>query len=267
VENSAKYRQLKFENEMLKAEKVNTTAELNEMLSILNDIQADIQSIREAENFLDLEQKKEFSPDQKEQLKSNMKKIAETLKSNREQLFILQEQLKKSNIHSEALQKTIDRIGAELNQKALMIAALQEELARKDIRLYELDGIVASLNENVENLAAQSARLSEQNKKLNTAYYCFGTKKELKEQNILTGGGLFSRTKTLQAPFNEDYFIAVDIREITEIPLYAHKAKVASNHPANSYEFVKDNDGNLTLRIVDKEQFWSLGRYLVIIVG
>ena len=38
VENSAEYKKLKSENEMLKAEKAQSTTELNEMLSTLNDI-------------------------------------------------------------------------------------------------------------------------------------------------------------------------------------------------------------------------------------
>lgn len=271
VENSAEYKQLKNENETLKADKAKTMEEFNDMLSILDDIQTDIQSIREAENYVSIEKNGEFSSSKREQLKNNISLIAETLKSNKEQLAALEEQLKKSNVQSSALQKTINRISAELNQKAEMIASLQEELAKKDIRIKELDDIVTSLNENVENLSLtttiQADKLDEQDKKLHMAYYCFGTKKELKEQNILTGGGLFSKTKALEGNFNDDYFIAIDIRHTTEIPLYASKAKVRSNHPEASYQFVKDNNGNLSLQITDVNLFWSLGKYLVIEVG
>ena len=67
-----------------------------------------------------------------------------------------------------------------------MIVALQEDLAKKNVRIQELDEMVASLNEDVEDLstttAAQSEKLGEQDKQLNTAYYCFGTAKELKDQ-------------------------------------------------------------------------------------
>jgi len=134
-----------------------------------------------------------------------------------------------------------------------------------------LDHAVASLSKNVDSLAetnaSQAKELAEKELKLNTAYYCFGTKKELKEQNILTGGGLFSKTKVMEAPFNESYFISVDIRKFTELQLFAHKATIRSNHPEGSYRFVKDSKGNMTLQITDIQQFWSLGRYLVIEVG
>ena len=272
VENSSEYQKLKSENEELKADKAKSTEELNEMLSTLNDIQTDIESIKDAEQYLKIEPSNgEMNANKKEQIRNNMKLIAETLKNNREQLNTLQEKLKKSNIQSSALQKTIDRISKELNEKAQMIAGLQEELAKKDIRIKELDDIVANLNENVETLSAttaeQTKKINEQDKQLHRAYYCFGTSKELKEQNILTGGGLFSKSKMAKENFNEDYFISIDTREVTSIPLYARKASVRSNHPENSYRFVKDAEGNLTLEIVNAKSFWSLSKYLVVEVG
>ena len=246
---------------------------MNEILTTLNDVEADIQSIRDAENYLNLQQQTggEFSKSNREQIKQNMQLISETLKKNKETISQLEDKLKKSGIQSAALRKTISRLSSELDQKATMIVALQEDLAKKNVRIQELDEMVSSLNEDVENLAttaaAQSEKLGEQDKALNTAYYCFGTAKELKDQKILSGGGLFSKSKVLQSGFNKDYFISVDVREVKEIPLFAAKAKLKSNHPEGSYEFVKDEDGNLTLNITDPKTFWSLGKYLVIEVG
>jgi ABC-type transporter Mla subunit MlaD len=272
-QNSAEYKKLKAENDSLKIENTKATSEMNEILTTLNDVEADIQSIRDAENYLNLQQQTggEFSKSNREQIKQNMQLISETLKKNKETISQLEDKLKKSGIQSAALRKTISRLSSELDQKATMIVALQEDLAKKNVRIQELDEMVSSLNEDVENLAttaaAQSEKLNEQDKALNTAYYCFGTAKELKDQKILSGGGLFSKSKVLQSGFNKDYFISVDIREVKEIPLFAAKAKLKSNHPEGSYEFVKDEDGNLTLNITDPKTFWSLGKYLVIEVG
>lgn len=272
-QNSAEYKKLKAENDSLKIENTKSSSEMNEILSILNDVEADIQSIRDAENYLNIQQQTggEFSKSNREQIKQNMQLISETLKKNKETINQLEDKLKKSGIQSAALKKTINRLSSELDQKATMIVALQEDLAKKNVRIQELDEMVSSLNEDVESLAttaaAQSEKLNEQDKALNTAYYCFGTSKELKDQKILSGGGLFSKSKVLQSGFNKDYFISVDIREVKEIPLFAAKAKLKSNHPEGSYEFVKDEDGNLTLNITDPRTFWSLGKYLVIEVG
>lgn len=272
-QNSAEYKKLKAENDSLKLENMKNVNEMNEMLSTLNEVETDIRSIRDAENYLTIQQQSggELSQSNREQIKNNMQLISETLKKNREQINKLQEQLDKSNVKSTALRKTIERLSSELDQKTNMIVALQEDLAKKNIRIQELDDMVTSLNEDVEGLAtttaAQSAKIKEQDKALNTAYYCFGTAKELKDQKILSGGGLFAKSKVLQSGFNKDYFISIDIREVKEIPLFASKAKLKSNHPEGSYEFVKDEDGNLTLKIIDTKAFWSLGKYLVIEVG
>lgn len=272
-QNSADYKKLKAENDSLKIENAKSTSEMNEILTTLNDVETDIQSIRDAENYLNIQQQSggEFGKSNREQIKENMQLISETLKKNKQQISELQEKVRKSGIQSAALKKSIDRLSSELDQKATMIVALQEDLAKKNIRIQELDEMVTSLNEDVEDLAttnaAQSEKINKQDQALNTAYYCFGTSKELKDQKILSGGGLFSKSKVLQSGFNKDYFISIDIREVKEIPLFSSKAKLKSNHPEGSYEFVKDEDGNLTLKITDTKAFWSLGKFLVIEVG
>lgn len=272
-QNSADYKKLKAENDSLRLENTKGNNDLNEMLSIMNDVEADFQSIRDAENYLTIQQQAggEMNQSRRDQIKQNMQLITETLKKNKEQISQLQEQLKKSGNKSVALKKTIDRLSSELDQKTTMIVTLQEDLAKKNIRIQELDEMVNTLNEDVESLATKTATQSEkinlQDKALNTAYYCFGTSKELKDQKILSGGGLFAKSKALQSGFNKDYFISIDLREVKEIPLFADKAKLKSNHPEGSYEFVKDEDGNLTLKITDEKAFWSLGKYLVIEVG
>lgn len=272
-QQSAEYKKLQAENDSLKLETTRQTAEMNDMLDILNQVEADFQSIRDAENYLNIQQQPgaEMNKTNQQRIKENMTMISETLKKNKEQIALLEDKLKKSGIESSSLRKTIARLSSEIDQKTAMIVVLQEDLAKKNIRIQELDEQVQALNEDVENLstttAAQKEKLQAQDKSLHTAYYCFGTSKELKAQKILSGGGLFSKSSVLQSGFNKDYFIAIDIREVKEIPLFASKAKLRSNHPAGSYEFVEDADGNLTFKILDTTQFWSLGKYLVIEVG
>ena len=264
VENSAEYKKLQSENELLRIDRLKTVADLDDMISTLNDIQTDIQTIRETENYLVIQQEGELSKSKQEQIKQDILLIAQTLKTNKEQLAALEEKLSSSNVQLSGLQRTIERINAELNQKTLMVASLQEELAKKDIQIQDLQEELANL---AQTTSIQAQQITEQDQELYGAFYCFGTKKELKEQDILTGGGLFAKTKVLQGNFNRDYFLRIDIRNETEIPLYTRKAKVHSNHPANSYMFAKDANGNLTLVVVEPGLFWSLGRYLVIEVG
>ena len=62
----------------------------------------------------------------------------------------------------------------------------------------------------------------------------------------------------------KDYFTQIDIRTDKEIKLYSKRAELLTTHPAGSYELVKDAKGQLTLKITNPSQFWSVSRYLVI---
>jgi chromosome segregation ATPase len=271
AEHSAEYKKMKTENDSLKLHIKKSEAEMDDMLGILDAIENDIKSIRETEKYLDLQKDTELSGSKREQIKSNMAVVVETLKKNKQQLAELQEKLNASNVHSSALQKTIDRLTKDINEKAEFIVRLQNDLNRKDRQITELSGQVEELSADIEMLRelseSQNERISNQDKSLHMVYYCFGTKKELKEQQILTGGGLFSKSKALQGDFNKEYFITIDKRQVTAIPLYASKAKIKTNHPEGSYNFFKDPEGNLTLEINNPDRFWSLSKYLVIEVG
>ena len=268
---SSDYKKTKAENDSLRLQMKKSEVEMNEMLSLLNAIEDDIQSIREAEDFLSVQKDDELSGSRREKIKNNMSLITETLKKNKQQLAELQDKLNKSNVHSSALQKTIDRLTNDINEKSKAIIKLQSELGQRDEQIKSLKKNVEELNEDVKILEdiniSQSNLIDKQDKTMNIVFYCFGTKKELKEQNILTGGGLFTKSKALQGEFNKEYFISVDKRMVREIPLYSSKAKIRTSHPEDAYNFVKDEDGNLILEINNINVFWSLSKYLVIEVG
>jgi hypothetical protein len=101
--------------------------------------------------------------------------------------------------------------------------------------------------------------IEKQEMQLNAAWYVYGTAKELKAQNILKSGDVMSSTD-----FNKNYFTEIDIRVDRVFPLYAKHAKLMTVHPEGSYEFVKDADKQLTLKVLDLDAFWSVSRYMVI---
>ena len=268
---SSEYKRAQNENDSLKLQLLKNEAEMNDMLNILNDIENDIQSIREAEDFLNVQKDSELSASKRQQIKSSMLLITETLKKNKQQLSELQDKLNSSNIQSTALRKTIERLTNDINEKGQLIVQLQDELGKRDEQIKGLAVQVEGLNTDIQILegvnTSQNELIREQEQSLNQVFYCFGTKKELKEQNIISGGSLFKNSKILDGDFNKEYFISVDKRQVTAIPLYASKAKVRTNHPEGTYEFFKDQDGNLTLEIKNANKFWSLSKYLVIVVG
>jgi hemin uptake protein HemP len=158
---------------------------------------------------------------------------------------------------------------AELAAKAQRIEELQAELAAKNIRIQELDDAVTGLKVDKETLTAENEAkaktVSEQDKSINAAWFVFGTKKELKDQKILTDTGLFKKGKVLKdGDINKDYFTQIDIRTTKEIKLYSKNADLLTTHPASSYTLEKDDKGQLILNISNPKDFWSVSKYLVI---
>lgn len=238
-------------------------SEINEMMGTLNDIEEGFRLINEAENRVALLKNGEGTS-KKQNLKENIQFIAERMKQNRELIAKLQKQLESSTLKGGQLKKTIDNLTAQLEAKDKQLLALREELDKKDIHISELDETIGNLNTNVSNLSADNQQKAEtinaQDKQLNTAWYVFGTKKELKGQHILEGG------KVMNGNFNKNYFTKVDIRNTTEIKLYSKSAKLLTAHPASSYSLTQDASKQYVLRITNPQIFWSTSKYLVVLV-
>ena len=263
--------QLKAENDSLKMELNQRDAELDEMLGTFNDISEGFRQINAAENRVDLQRGSvaEGSPSAREQIASDIEFIRKQMEENKQQIEKLQQMLKNSKNNSAQLKRAVDQLTQELAAKTQRIEELQAELASKNIRIQELDAVVTDLTAQKEQLAAENTAkaktVSEQDKALNTAWFVFGTKKELKDQKILSGSGLFKKGEVLQnAEANKDYFTEVDIRTTKEIKLYSKSADILTNHPAGSYALEKDDKDLLTLKITSPQDFWSISKYLVI---
>ena len=238
-------------------------SEINDMMSTLNEIQEGLSAINQAENRLSIAREGEGA-NKTAQIKENIKFIANTMARNRELMKRLQQQLRESRFNGDELRKTISNLTQQLDDKAQELQRLKAELDAKDIHIAELDEKIDNLNDNVENLqtdAQQKAQtISNQDKQLNTAWFVFGTKKELKEQHIMENG------KVLQSNFNKNYFAKIDIRIDKEIKFYSKSARILTMHPSGSYTLTPDVNKQYVLRITTPQLFWSTSKYLVVLV-
>ena len=238
-------------------------SEINDMMSTLTEIQEVLSAINQAENRLSIAREGEGA-NKTAQIKENIKFIANTMARNRELMKRLQQQLRESRFNGDELRKTISNLTQQLDDKAQELQRLKAELDAKDIHIAELDEKIDNLNDNVENLqtdAQQKAQtISNQDKQLNTAWFVFGTKKELKEQHIMENG------KVLQSNFNKNYFAKIDIRIDKEIKFYSKSARILTMHPSGSYTLTPDVNKQYVLRITNPQLFWSTSKYLVVLV-
>ncbi|MBQ8501372.1 MAG: hypothetical protein IJ494_03575 [Bacteroides sp.] len=263
--------QLKAETDSLALELNQRNAELNEMMGIFNDISEGFREISVAENRVDLQRGAvaEGSLSAREQVAADVAFIQKRMKENKEQIAKLEAMLKQSKNASAELKKMVESLNQELTTKTQRIEDLQSELASKNIRIQELDAAVAGLTADVVTLSAsneaKAQTVAAQDKAINAAWFVFGTRKELKEQKILTDTGLFKKGEVMKdADVNKDYFTQIDIRTTKEIKLYAKNAELLTTHPAGSYVLERDDQGQLTLKITDPKDFWSVSKYLVI---
>ena len=266
--NRAQNEALKAQNDSLTIALTEREAEIESIMGAFNEVQEGFRLINEAENRVDLQAGKLEGASAAQKIREDIRFISEKLQSNRTRIAELEEQLKNSKYASAQLKKTIANFKEELEAKSQQIETLQAELASKNIRIAELDDAVAGLTQNVADLVAENkvkdAMVATQDKALNTGWFVFGTSSELKEQKIITKK-LLQKTKVLEnEDFNKDYFTQIDIRTDKEIKLYSKDAKLLTAHPEGTYELVKDDKDQLTLKITNPNKFWSVSRYLVI---
>ena len=272
-DNKSKTNPMMIQNDSLRAIIEARDNEINDMMGTLNDIQDGFRAISEAEDRVTIAKSGEGA-NRAAQIKEDIQFIAQRMEENRELIKKLQQQLRETGFKGDQMKKTIDELTTQLAKKDKQLQALREELDKKDIHISQLDETINNLHTDVKTLTTEKENLttekqnltaeneqkaqtiSTQDKQLNTAWYVFGTKKELKSQKIIDDG------KVLQGSFNKNYFTKIDIRVDKEIKLYSKSAKILTTHPSSSYSLSKDTNGQYVLRITDPASFWSTSKYL-----
>ena len=165
--------------------------ELNDMVTTLNEIQEGFRQINEAQGRIIVERRK-GEQNNREAIVEDMQLIRRTLKLNNELIANLRQQVKSSKSNNSKLratmEATISSLNAQLTDLNKQAEDLRAQLAQKDIKIAEQGQQIDNLKGNVNELSVQNetkARtVSAQDRELNTAFYVFGTKRELKEQQL-----------------------------------------------------------------------------------
>ena len=265
---SADYKALKAQNDSLLNAKLSLQREVDGYFSAMNEIEQNIEKIKSTENLISIQPiGQELNDDQRTKINEDMLYLSEMLQANKEELARLKSKLKKSGFKSSELQRTISRLTKALDEESLKVTTLNTKLAKKDSLIVQLGTTVSDLSKDIEEISTvvkvKETKIKELDETIHTAWYVFGTRKELKEQKIITSDGLFSPQRVLERDFNKNYFVRIDARNTKSIPLYSTRAKILTNHPKSSYTLEKEN-GNFVLLIVDQSEFWSISKYLVI---
>lgn len=243
-------------------------ANQDSLLVLMNDIADGMTQIKAMENILSTPSELTAeSQDRRKQIHDDMMLIQQTLQQRRERLEELEKKLRNSSANNATLQKSIATLKQQIDDQETTIASLRTELANANIHIERLTANVDSLNNEVANVNAAKdkaqSEANELNNELNTCYYALGSKKELKEHNLISTGFL-RKTKIMPQDFEQSYFTRADKRTLLNIDLHSKKAKVLTNQPADSYQIVEAPNGNKVLKIVAPARFWNTSNFLIV---
>lgn len=236
--------------------------EINELMGTMNEIQDGFAQINAAEGRVTQLKDGVEGANTADLIRENMEFIQSTMAENKRKIAELENRINAGNVNAANLKEMLKKMNEELNTKTKEIEELREQLAEKNVQIEQLSNDVNELiaeNEEVRQQKEETEQIARnQDAQLNTAWYVFGTSKELKEHNILVKGNV------LQGNYDKNYLTKIDIRNTTVIPLDSKSAELLTTHPSGSYTLLKDNKGEYTLRITDASKFWSVSKYLVV---
>jgi len=272
--NQGKIKRLEQKNDSLIQQTYQKDQSLNEFLTAFNDIQDNLDSIKEKEMIITetTKDRTELKKTDKDQINEDINSIYELLNNTQDQLAELRKKLGKANYQVQEFEKMIDHLTKQIAEKDEEIELLRQELEQMNIKVTKLTRDVSNLKqENKEKEAViedQTEMIEEKTIEINTGFYAVGTKKELKENNVITSEGGFigiGKNQVLKDDFDDSYFTRIDIRNTTQIPIPGKKAEVVTTHPSDAYKISGEGDNQL-LEILDYEAFWKSSKYLVVII-
>jgi chromosome segregation ATPase len=270
VENTEKYKDVVAQRDSLSIENQVLDSNYNQTLVLLNEIETGFLQINQNERQMkvDLKGVEGTKTSKRALIAAQMTAIKENMEQNKIKIEELQKLSSKNGKANNMLAQTIKRLQTEMEEKGIVIQTLQAELDQKNIKIDELNTTVDVQNKNIADqqnaLVQQMSTIRTQDADINTVWYCIATSKKLKEENIVSSGGLFQSKKVLEKEFDNKAFIAVDLRNISSIPTESKKVTILSLHPKNSYNLVPDANKNITIEIINPSKFWSISKYLVV---
>jgi len=239
---------------------------IGEWVTTFSEIEKNIAIIKEKEHIISTNSATgELSRNNKQQILEDIKYINTLLELNKKKIASLNSQLSKSGGTIKGLQNTIAGLEASVKQSESDIADLKATLLTKKFEIEQLNTDKTALQ---GTIIQKDDKINAQTFEMNKAFFASGTYKELKAKGLLTKEGGFiglGKTKTLAASFRDSSFRQIDITVTKSILINSKNAKLISDHPVNSYEFIRDKDKKIvSMEITDPAQFWKISKYAVL---
>lgn len=232
---------------------------LQEMTTFVTTMSDGMNAIALQENMIFNNGGNEGTSLDKEQLKSHLETLANTLTEQRSKIKTLTDSLKARGADLSKMQGLIDNLTRQLEEKDKVIAQLRQDVEQKNFSIADLQ---KKLNVAMAGSAQYEQRAAKAEKELATitsAYVLMGTKEAL-----LDGGYIDKRKHVQTETMPKGDFTKVNIYQFTELDIPTRSPKLLTDHPRKSYSIEKIDKENRKLVITNPQLFWSSSRYLII---
>lgn len=265
--NQQNIEKLNKQIDSLKMENARKDGDIEDMMSFVGVLADGLDSIAKQEEILFYTNKgKEGTVVDRQQLKKNLEMFENTLANQKKKIAQLVDSLKARGESLSKLTSLVNYLNQQLEGKDLLIKSLRSDLDNKNVNIAQLQKRVSSLSEDnsrlSEKVEKQVNALTAQAEMINECYVKIGTKKQLTDLGLISGGFL-KKTKVNHDLLQKDKFTRVDIRTFTEIPIPSGDPKILTQMPASSYRIEKSGKTS-TIFITDPTAFWSVSNFLII---
>ena len=245
---------------------------INELVQTFNEIEQDMNIVREKEDLLALSaDNPEFPDDMRERIVKEIREMNSLLEENKAKVISLNKRLKKSGIQIAALEDKIGLLEESIQRRDSSIQVLKMELTDQDFQLAELYIVLDSLDTAVEEkdstIQFKEEVISQNEAELDKAYLASGNFKELQEIGVVTKEGGFlglGKNKVVPADLTDSFFNQISISQTDRIDVNAKKAELISAHPEDSYQVISNDSIVEYIAITQPEKFWKKTRYAVV---
>lgn len=256
------YKKLRLEKDSIQALQQSQLGEMEEYLSLIQDVDSAFDEIRLSQNILTFASYDNENPSEnmRQKVSDNMSMINGLLAENQHKIAELEEKLQNSDLKSTKLQRMVNKLTADLKKKTAEIAELRDELVSKNYQIDTLSVRYRISQENEAKLMAQNKQqdsiMTSQDAQLHRAYFFMGNRRALRDNDI--------NVKDRDAGYRTELFTPVDIRAFDRLEIGSKSAKILTKHPESSYEIQENSDRTKVLVIKNAVDFWSVSRYLII---
>jgi septal ring factor EnvC (AmiA/AmiB activator) len=257
---------LNEELEQLRQESLEKEENINMFFESMAQIRDNLTEIKVKQNMITEETRgqDQLGQDVRKQIESDLEAISNLMEDNRRRLAELNRQLRNSNVKITEFESMVASLTSEIEEKNIEIAMLRDSMHEMNISNVALAETIERLEvENTEKLQ----EIEEKTEQLNTAYFTYGTRRDLEEKVIIekSGGVLgIGRTFLVNSNINQDYFTRLNITQVDKLLVPGKNPRLISKHPDGSYVVKSLEEEGAEIIIEDPAEFWSTTRYLVV---